>query len=533
MNDTFENNYFKESITSGVNSLMNSNPFYSDIINSVLNIGCLVFDTEGNIILWNNFLEKLTGYKASETIGRKIWDVQYEIMPEGYQYSELETLIFNYKEFVLKNNSPHLFNKSIRLQINSKAGKRKVIEQKLHYIQQPEFNYIVSIISDVTQQVSLETDLQKLDKNFGEALHFTKTIHYKQIFRSGKYEYISRYVEELLGYTIAEIDKLITGTVDKYIHPDDLDKYKREHLELSSEDFISEYRFRAKNGEYKYLSDYHRLVYNDDNKPEYIIGNIRDITLQKQFEEDLQESREQYKILVENITDLVLKTDEKGFIQYASPNFCKLFNVNEVDVIGKNFAYAVHDEDFDKADIAFEQLMSYPFTCHFEHRAWTHFGWRWLEWSKRAIVDDNNNIMQIIGVGRDITKKKRMESAIQKSENDYRNLFEKINSAIIIVNINSAKVLDANQNACDLLGINKSDFIGNILTDFSIQPQIWQQILDHIKSSAHTFQINAPYISSAGKNLMLEINASKTYFADSDAVLILCNDINKYMDNSR
>lgn len=529
INDTYEEKSVNK-ISSNLLSLSKSNAIQYNILNSILNHGCLIFDTSGSIIFWNDFLEKLTGYSSAETVGRKIWEVQHEIMPEGYQFSDLVSLIFNYQEFILKNNSPSIFNKSIRLQISSKDGARRIVEQKLNYISDTAGDYIVSIISDVSKQVNLETELQKLDKNFGEALHFTKTIHYKQNYKSGKYEYISRYVEELLGYTIAEIDKLITGNVDKYIHPDDLENYKREHLDLSSQDFNSEYRFLSKFGEYKYLSDFHRLVYNDNGEPEYIIGNIRDISLQKKFEGELADSREQYKILVENITDLVLKTDNKGIIQYASQNFCKLFNIKELDVIGKQYAYAVHDEDYDRADIALEQLMSYPYTCHFEHRAWTNFGWRWLEWSKRAIVDENNNITQIIGVGRDITKKKRMESAIQKSENDYRNLFEKINSAIIIVNIDSATVLDANQNACDLLGLTKIDFIGNKLTDFSIQPQIWQQILDHIKISAHNFQSSVPYISSAGKNLFLEINASKTHFADSDAVLILCNDINKYIE---
>ncbi|MEZ5198815.1 MAG: hypothetical protein R2764_21290 [Bacteroidales bacterium] len=38
-------------------------------------------------------------------------------------------------------------------------------------------------------------------------------------------------------------------------------------------------------------------------------------------------------------------------------------------------------------------------------------GWRWLAWVDTAILDKNNNVIEIVSVGRDITERKAVEEA--------------------------------------------------------------------------------------------------------------------------
>jgi PAS domain-containing protein len=45
--------------------------------------GFTLVDEQGTIIEWNPAREKITGLPASQVIGRKLWDVQYQmILPE-------------------------------------------------------------------------------------------------------------------------------------------------------------------------------------------------------------------------------------------------------------------------------------------------------------------------------------------------------------------------------------------------------------------------------------------------------------------
>lgn len=518
MVDTFEENEINN---------YDANLILKDILSNI-NHGVIGFDKTGDIFLWNDYMANLTGYKLSEVKGSKIWDIQYNLMPHGYRFDDKVELVRNYIEFILENNEPEVFNKPLRLMIRNKLSKEIYVEQRLKYINSGPNDYLLSFVKNINDLIALENDLQILDKTLGEAIHYTHTIHYKQNFITGKYEYISKFVEELLGYTIAEIDELITKDLMNFIHPDDIDNYKKEHVDLRNIDFISEYRFKTKKGDYKYLSDYHRLIYDKENEPAYIIGNIRDITLQKQFEAELEESREQYKLLVESISDMFVTTDFEGNISYASPNYLKLFGFNNYDVIGKKFTYTIHEDDKYKDEIANEQLVSPPYSCSCEHRAFTNYGWRWLEWSKKSIFDENNNIKIIISVGRDITKKKRMEAALKKSEHDYKNLFEMAMSAIVIFDPLTEIILDANQNACDLYEFDKSEFVGMSLEYITKDIQKGKIEISKTLNLENNHRFETVHFTKTGKELIMEINASVIDFADSKAILSVNNDITKY-----
>jgi len=56
-----------------------------------------------------------------------------------------------------------------------------------------------------------------------------------------------------------------------------------------------------------------------------------------------------------------------------------------------------------------------PHTAYVEQRAMTKDGWRWLGWMDTAVLDENGHVTAIIGLGRDITKRKRAEAEIVRA----------------------------------------------------------------------------------------------------------------------
>ena len=57
-------------------------------------------------------------------------------------------------------------------------------------------------------------------------------------------------------------------------------------------------------------------------------------------------------------------------------------------------------------------------------------GWRWLAWNDTAVLDDDGNIKEIIGVGRDITERKEAEEALAES----RQMLERQNEEYATLN---------------------------------------------------------------------------------------------------
>ncbi|MDJ0879534.1 MAG: PAS domain S-box protein, partial [Halieaceae bacterium] len=131
---------------------------------------------------------------------------------------------------------------------------------------------------------------------------------------------------------------------------------------------------------------------------------------------DIEKREDEYRLLVENQTDLVVKVNTEGEFQYVSPSYCEMFGMSEEQLLGKAFMPLVHEDDRELTARSLERLKQPPHTAYHEQRAMTKDGWRWLAWSNRAVLDDEGELVGITAVGRDVTDIKRLEQRIAHSQ---------------------------------------------------------------------------------------------------------------------
>jgi PAS domain S-box-containing protein len=111
--------------------------------------------------------------------------------------------------------------------------------------------------------------------------------------RSGTYDYVSPSSERLLGYTPQELITLGLERSKPIIHPDDYQRIKGHFFltnpkSLSNMPSTGEYRIRHKTLGYRWVSDSRTILFENDNEPVTIVGNVRDISKQKHAEEELK-----------------------------------------------------------------------------------------------------------------------------------------------------------------------------------------------------------------------------------------------------
>jgi diguanylate cyclase (GGDEF)-like protein/PAS domain S-box-containing protein len=183
-----------------------------------------------------------------------------------------------------------------------------------------DFNTMTQTLLDQTAQT------KESEKRFRNVLDVSRDFIYKIDLQTGTYDYASPSVLQLTGFTPEEVVAMGLGGVAERIHPEDSSRLTEEIEDLTKDwnegqrSAISEYRWKRKNGEYRWFSDNSVFVRYSNEQPPALIGAIRDITAQKQAEEALRESEERFRSIFESIQDVFYRTDGEGIITEISPS---------------------------------------------------------------------------------------------------------------------------------------------------------------------------------------------------------------------
>jgi PAS domain S-box-containing protein len=162
----------------------------------------------------------------------------------------------------------------------------------------------VGTIQDITLHKLAEETIHESEARFRSVLENSLDAAYRRDLQTDRYDYMSPVIEQITGWTVAEMCNSDFATVLDRIHPDDLPRLTRE-IEMSMAECrangkassIMEYRFRSRDGEYRWLADHNIVIADDKRNPAFRLGNVRDITYRKRREaerelllQDLQEA---------------------------------------------------------------------------------------------------------------------------------------------------------------------------------------------------------------------------------------------------
>lgn len=118
---------------------------------------------------------------------------------------------------------------------------------------------------------------------------------------------------------------------------------------------------------------------------------------------DIKMTKDNYEMIVNNSTDLIVKYNLKGEIIYASPSYCKMFNINEKEVINKSYhefdKYLSYNNDDWYQEILEPPYQSQKLICIKKENEENI----WISWANNVIFK-NGKKEYIISVGHDVTE---------------------------------------------------------------------------------------------------------------------------------
>jgi PAS domain S-box-containing protein len=149
---------------------------------------------------------------------------------------------------------------------------------------------------------------------------------------------------------------------------------------------------------------------------------IRDITVRKKMEQDLQENEQKYRLLVENQTDLVVEFNLQGQFLFVNPSFCKLTGKSRDELVGRISYDMIHPDDIAEVEKINQTVIKPPYSSYSEHRIQTRNGWRWVAWTSNAVLDNNGHVSAFTSMGRDITESKQAKEELEQANQRLREL---------------------------------------------------------------------------------------------------------------
>ncbi|WP_222599278.1 PAS domain S-box protein [Aquibacillus kalidii] len=223
--------------------------------------------------------------------------------------------------------------------------------------------------------------------------------------------YANKYVYELLGYSYKDLLDF-----EQILHSDYKEACKqrlkrviedKEKVEAMEQVFID------KNG-FPIDVEVFASPYVQDGKV-YAQVHIHNITKRKLYEKEYVQSVEQYKLISENISDVITEISFDGTIQYVSPSVEGLLGYGEDEIRGKNIYEYIHPDDKIVLLNAYKKLKKSVTTSNICCRVkCKDEDYLWME--SKAKVFTRNNDFRVIVDSRNVTDQIESEKLLRQSE---------------------------------------------------------------------------------------------------------------------
>lgn len=152
---------------------------------------------------------------------------------------------------------------------------------------------------------------------------------------------------------------------------------------------------------------------NIDGEIIAVIGVYRDITERINIERELARTRELYRLIAENTTDLIMVVTNDKEIVYASPSYEKAIGMAPEEMIGKSFMDFVCPEEKEFNERIFQQLLHTKEPLIFQHKLELPEGELFAEYNISPIFNEKNEIESFVSVGRNITERVKNDEVMR------------------------------------------------------------------------------------------------------------------------
>lgn len=365
---------------------------------------------EGLITKFSREAENLTGYKASEMIGKQtpaICHYAPEIIERTLQFSnELGIPIEpGFDTFTIR--SQHNLPNEFEWTYVRKDGTHIPISLSVSALRDNEgtITGYVGIAKDLSKTKENQQKLMRSKQLLDEAQHLSAIGSWSLDIVKNSLEW-SDEIFRIFEIDQTQFEPSYEGFLNA-IHPEDIEIVQKAFSDsvANKTQYAITHRLLMSDGRVKYVTERGKTTYNEDGTPLLSQGTVQDVTELRQVEKKLND----YLALIDESV-ITSSSDLKGNITYASNAFCRISKYEKSELVGKNHRIIRHPDMPAETYKELWNTLTHNQTWQGEIKNKAKDGT--VYWVNAVIspdFDDNGSKRGYTAIRQDITDKKRAE----------------------------------------------------------------------------------------------------------------------------
>ncbi len=424
----------------------------------------LLIDPETGAIVDGNWAAvKFYGYSRSQLITKTITD--FNCLPPDQVQAEMRRAKLEERTYFV---FPH------RLA----SGEIRDVEVYSSPIEIQDRTFLVSIIHDITERKQAERALHDSEERF-RAIFEQASVGIALATPSGELLRVNQRYCEITGYPESE---LVGRRVQDITHPDDREQsieYLQQLMSGKLSTYATEKRYIRYDGQYRWVYISISRVCDSENKPNYALAVVEDISDRKATEAELRDSEAKFRAFLESASEAIIVTNAPGEIMVFNAKAEDLFGYNRTEVFGRKIEYlmppryhSIHtDHRLDYLTHPSKRSMGKSQDLYAKRQDGTEFP---IEVGLSTIHTKHGTF--VIAFLTDITERQqaeheikrlnqKLESQIRETETRYAQIVELAEEGIWVTDA-QGNTTYINQAMARMLGYTEVEILGHAIADF-------------------------------------------------------------------
>ncbi len=313
----------------------------------------------------------------------------------------------------------------------------------------------VGVHTDITDKKQAAKALKANEEKLNIVIEASELGTWELNLKTKEVTYSKKYLEILGGYK--EDIKLTLAQLLQHLHPDDIPVREKAFEEAIITGYLHyEARLKWKDKSTHWMEAKGKVFFDEENKPENLIGTIRDITKERNHQKELEESEERFRNVANSAPVLIWMAGTDKLYYFFNKGWLNFTGRTMVQEKGNGWTEGVHPDDLQKCLGTYLSSFDKREPFYTEYRLKRHDGkYRWLSNNGVPRFTSDGMFEGYIGACMDINEQKI-------AEEQFKALADQAPMWVWLTD-KEVNVLYANPELLKFIGIsNYTEFTGNI-----------------------------------------------------------------------